>query len=173
MTASRDLSGHLLLALLYRVVPPCQDPGHETGSGMTGMELEAQHLHGNILAGTGAAGTAGTGDTGAATGAGGLRSARERGDLSTARGAPSPVPAPWWPSLPVGDGLQGPAVAAGQPERAVGQHVGAVRDAQDQQVAARRLQQGLQPRFQAAPASREPGSGTGAHAHPPATRPGG
>lgn len=58
----------------------------------------------------------------------------------------------WWPSLPVGDSLQGPAVAAGQPEGAIRQHVGAVRDAQDEQVAARRLQQGLQPSFQAAPA---------------------
>lgn len=57
-----------------------------------------------------------------------------------------------WPSLPVRDSLQGPAVAAGQPERAVRQHVGAVRDAEDEQVAARRLQQGLQPGFQAAPA---------------------
>lgn len=47
---------------------------------------------------------------------------------------------PCGPSLPVRDSLQGPAVAAGQPERAVGQHVGAVRDAQDQQVAARCLQ---------------------------------
>lgn len=31
-----------------------------------------------------------------------------------------------WPSLPVRDSLQSPAVAAGQPKRAVCQHVGAV-----------------------------------------------
>lgn len=45
---------------------------------------------------------------------------------------------------PVGDGLQGPAVAAGQPEGAVGQQVGAVGDLQNQQVASRGLQQRLQ-----------------------------
>lgn len=52
--------------------------------------------------------------------------------------------------LPVGDSLQGTAVAAGQPERTVGEDVGTVGDAQDQQVAPRSLQQGLQPCFQAA-----------------------
>lgn len=51
---------------------------------------------------------------------------------------------------PVGDGLQSAAVAAGQPERTVSEDVGTVRDAQDQQVAPRRLQQGLQPCFQTA-----------------------
>lgn len=51
---------------------------------------------------------------------------------------------------PVGDGLQSTAVAAGQPERTVSEDVGTVGDAQDQQVAPRRLQQGLQPCFQTA-----------------------
>lgn len=52
---------------------------------------------------------------------------------------------------PVGDGLQGAAVAAGQPERTVSEDVGTVGNAQDQQVAPCSLQQGLQPCFQAAP----------------------
>ena len=74
----------------------------------------------------------------------------------------------WWPPLPVRDSLQGPAVAAGQPERAVRQHVGAVRDAEDEQVAARRLQQGLQPSFQATPA-RDRGRVRHGHPHSMAT----
>lgn len=75
-----------------------------------------------------------------------------------------------WPSLPVSDSLQGPAVAAGQPERAVRQHVGAVRDTEDEQVAARRLQQRLQPSFQAAPAG---DGGRVRHVSHPGATPGG
>ena len=53
-------------------------------------------------------------------------------------------------SVPVGDSLQGSAVAAGQPEGAVGQQVGTVRHLQDQQVAACGLEQGLQAVLQTA-----------------------
>ena len=52
---------------------------------------------------------------------------------------------------PVGDGLQGAAVAASQPQRTVSEDVGAVGDAQDQQVSPRCLQQRLQACLQAAP----------------------
>lgn len=53
-------------------------------------------------------------------------------------------------ALPVGDCLQCSAVAAGQPEGAVGQQVGTVGHLQDQQVAAGSLQQGLQAVLQTA-----------------------
>ena len=43
-------------------------------------------------------------------------------------------------SSPVGDGLQGAAVAAGQPQGAVRQEVRTVRNLQDQQVAPGSLQ---------------------------------
>ena len=52
---------------------------------------------------------------------------------------------------PVGDGLQGAAVAASQPQRTVSEDVGAVGDAQDQQISSRCLQQRLQACLQAAP----------------------
>lgn len=51
---------------------------------------------------------------------------------------------------PVGYSLQSSAVAAGQPEGAVGQQVGAVGDLQDQQIASRGLQQRLQTFLQTA-----------------------
>lgn len=77
---------------------------------------------------------------------------RARGEGYTGQSPGTPLgDAPGGMDPPVGDGLQSAAVAAGQPERAVGEDVGAVGDAQDQQVAARRLQQGLQPCFQTAP----------------------
>lgn len=65
--------------------------------------------------------------------------------------------------LPIGDSLERSAVAAGQPEGAVRQDVGAVGDPEDQEVAPRGLQQGLQASFQAAPGAKGKGEENGHH----------